>query len=430
MSKKILIGGIAIIAFTPIFFFLKYETAPPEALVINQIDSVQVEVAPVPTLLYGFPIDSFNIVAGKVKRNQNISEILLSYNVTMGSINQIAKKSKKVFDVRKIKANQPYTIICEKDSFKTARQFIYESSELEYVVFDLVDSVSIHRYEKEIKLQKRIVTGVINSSLYETLEDTGSGAILTNALADVFAWQVDFFRINKGDLFKVIFEEQVVDDEVVGIEKITGAYFEHYGKPYYAVYFDQGEGTDYFDENGNSLSKTFLKTPLNFTRISSRYSGRRFHPVLKTYRPHLGTDYVAAVGTPIRSVGGGVITNATYKSNNGNYVKIRHNSKYSTQYLHMSKIASGIRPGVTVKQGQTIGFVGKTGLATGPHLCFRFWKNGRQVDAMKVELSPSEPIQDEYAMEYFELSRGMISRLDNIGNQKSTETVMVSLGGK
>ncbi|MDA0193743.1 MAG: peptidoglycan DD-metalloendopeptidase family protein [Bacteroidetes bacterium] len=429
MSKKILIGGIAIIAFASLFFFLKSETVPPEILEVSQIDSVQVE-APIPTLLYGFPIDSFDIVAEKVKRNQNISEILLSYNISMGLIDEIAKKSKKVFDVRKFKANQPYTIICEKDSLKTARQFIYESSQLEYVVYDLVDSISIHKYEKEIRLQERVVTGVIKSSLYETLEDTGFGAILTNSLADVFAWQVDFFRINKGDLFKVIFEEQVVDDEVVGIEKITGAYFEHYGKPYYAVYFNQGEGADYFDEDGNSLRKAFLKTPLNFTRISSRYSGRRFHPVLKTYRPHLGTDYVAALGTPIRSVGEGVITEATYKSNNGNYVKIRHNSTYSTQYLHMSKIASGIRPGVTVKQGQTIGFVGKTGLATGPHLCFRFWKNGRQVDAMKVELPPSEPIRDEYAAAYGQHSTIMINKLDNINIQKPTETVIASIGGK
>jgi len=429
MTKKVLLSGIAVVLFIPLFFFISFDDSPLEEISEITADTVQLEIAE-PTLLYGFEIDSFDIVAGTVRRNQNLSEILLPYNVTMGLIDQIARKSKSVFDVRKIKANQPYTIICETDSLKTARQFIYESSQLEYVVYNLIDSVRISKHEKEIKLQERVVTGTINSSLYETLETTGIGPILTNSLVNVFAWQVDFFRINKGDLFKVILEEQVVDDEVVGIEKITGAYFEHYDKPYYAVFFDQGEGTDYFDENGNSLRKAFLKTPLNFTRISSRYSTRRFHPVLKTYKAHLGTDYAAPIGTPIRSVGEGVVTEATYKRNNGNYVKIRHNSNYSTQYLHMSKIASGVRPGVTVKQGQTIGHVGKTGLATGPHLCFRFWKNGKQVDAMKVELPPSEPIKDEYAGQYSALKNLMITRLDNIAIQNPSETVVAGLSSQ
>lgn len=366
-----------------------------------------------PTMLYGYEIDSFDIIAGNIQKNQNLSEILVAYNVPLAAINELARKSKDVFDVRRFAVNKNYTLITERDSLQTARQFIYEPNRLEYIVYNLVDSISISRHEKEISVRERMITGVINNSLYETLEGTGFGPLLTNVLVDIFAWQVDFFRIQKGDLFKVILEEQVIDGEMVGIQRVVAAYFEHYDVPYYAIHFDQEGENEYFDENGSSLRKAFLKAPLNYYRISSRFSLKRFHPVLKRYKAHLGTDYVADTGTPIRTVGDGVITEATYKRNNGNYVKIRHNSTYSTQYLHMSKIASGIRPGVKVTQGQTIGYVGSTGLATGPHLCFRFWQNGRQVNPMSVELPPSRPIKENYQLAFFHLRDEMVSRLDN-----------------
>jgi murein DD-endopeptidase MepM/ murein hydrolase activator NlpD len=215
---------------------------------------------------------------------------------------------------------------------------------------------------------------------------------LTNKFVDIFGWQVDFQHLQKGDRFKLIYEENSVEGQPFSIGKILGIYFEHFGHGYYAFPFDQGEGVDYFDEEGKSLRKALLKYPIEFTRISSRYSFNRFHPVAKVFRAHLGTDFAAATGTPIRSVGDGVVLEAQYTANNGNYVKIRHNSTYTTGYLHMSKIASGIYAGSHVKQGQTIGFVGSTGLATGPHLCYRFWRNGVQVDALRVELPPSKPM--------------------------------------
>ena len=380
-----------------------------------------------PTLLYGFEIDSFDIVAGNIQQNQNLSEILVNYNVSLAMINELAAKSKNVFDVRKFAVNSNYTVICERDSLQTARQFIYEPNRLEYIVYNLIDSISISRHEKEIRIEQRVITGVINNSLYETLESTGFGPLLTNVLVDIFAWQVDFFRIQKGDRFKVILEEQLIDGEMVGIERVVAAYFEHDEVPYYAIYFDQNTGNDYFDENGNSLRKAFLKAPLNYYRISSRYSLKRFHPVLKTYKAHLGTDYVADTGTPIRTVGDGVITEATYKKNNGNYVKVKHNSTYSTQYLHMSKIASGIRPGVKVNQGQTIGYVGSTGLASGPHLCFRFWKNGRQVNPVSIELPPSEPIKENFQTDYFSLRDEMVSRLNTIVFESDNATALADL---
>ncbi len=366
-----------------------------------------------PTRLYGFEIDSFDIVAGNIQQNENLSRILANYNVSLGTINEFAVRLKDVFDVRKFAVNRHYTIVCERDSLSSARQFIYEPNRLEYIVFNMMDS-SITKHKKEISIQQRVISGVIDNSLYESLAGTGFGPLLTNVLVDIFAWQVDFFSIQKGDKFKVILDEQVIDGEMVGIERVVAAYFEHYDVPYYAIYFGQSTGNDYFDENARSLRKTFLKAPLNYYRISSRYSLKRFHPVLKAYKAHLGTDYVADTGTPIRTVGDGIITESTYKKNNGNYVKVRHNSDYSTQYLHMSKIASGIQPGVKVSQGQTIGYVGSSGLASGPHLCFRFWKNGRQINPMSIELPPSEPVKEGYQPEYYALRDEMVAKLDNI----------------
>ena len=349
-------------------------------------------VAFVPTLKYGIAIDSLEEVVGKIRWNQNLSEILSTYNISNETIYAVAKASKGVFDVRKLKAGYPYSVFLEGDSLKTATHFVFEPDKTEYVVFNLQDSIYVTRHKRPTTISQETLVADINTSLYESVLEQGATPILVNRLVDIFAWQVDFFRIQKGDSFKVIYEVEKVGDEIINVGKISGAYFNHFGKEYYAVNYDNDGVESYFDEQGNSLRKTFLRAPLNYSRISSRYNPRRFHPVLKRYRAHLGTDYAAPTGTPIRTVGDGVVLEARYHGGNGNYVKVRHNSNYTTQYLHMSKIAKGIRPGVKVQQGQTIGYVGSTGLANGPHLCFRFWKNGVQVDALKVDLPPSEPI--------------------------------------
>ena len=367
-----------------------------------------------PTLLYGFPIDSFAVTKGKVKWSQNLSEILSPFNIHHQELYTLSKASRKVYDVRKLKAGAEYTIIHEKDSLKTARQFIFEPSLTEFVVYNLVDTIYASHQQKPIELVERELALEIKSSMYESIIQQNSSPLLVNRLVDVFAWQVDFFRIARGDKLKVIFDEQYVDGEIVGIGDIKAAYFEHWGKEYYAIPYKEDSKTDYFDEEGNSLRKTFLRAPLSYSRISSRFSLRRFHPVQKRYKAHLGTDYAAPTGTPIRTVGDGVVLEARYHSGNGNYVKIKHNSNYTTQYLHMSKIAKGIRPGVKVKQGKTIGYVGSTGLANGPHLCFRFWKNGRQVDALKVDLPSSKGIDPE-TLETFKIQANQIKdRLDKV----------------
>lgn len=371
-------------------------------------------VIPEPKILYGINIDSLDVIEDEIRRNQNLADILLTHHVEFSTINEVAIKSKEVFDVRKLNYGKKYTVLARKDSLAQATHFIYEPNPYEYVVYQLSDSIYAYKERKEVVVKEREFAAEITSSVYEAIIDADASTLLVPKLVDVLAWQIDFFRIQKGDRFKVIYDEELVDGKVVGIGTIKGVYFEHFGNEYYAVYYDQGSGIDYFDEKGNSLRKTFLRAPLDYSRISSRYSGRRYHPVLKRFKAHLGTDYAAPRGTPIRTVGDGIVTEARYKGGNGNYVKVKHNATYTTQYLHMSKIAKGIKPGVRVRQGETIGYVGSTGLATGPHLCFRFWKSGRQVDALKVELPPSEPIKEEHKEAYFQQRSIIIEQLSTI----------------
>lgn len=344
------------------------------------------------TVEYGIETDSFLVVKDVVQRNQNLSSILLPYHVPYAIIDQLARASKDIFDVRKINTGKPYTIFCRKDSTGAAVCFVYEASATDYVVFDLRDSIHIYKGQKPIEKRTRYVRGAVNSSLYVDLQKLDANPVLAIELSEIYAWTIDFYRIQKGDEFEVLYIENYVDGRSVGIDRIQASTFNHFGKARKAYFFESENEKGYFDENGNNLKKAFLKAPVKFSRISSGFSRRRFHPVQKRYKPHLGTDYAAPTGTPIRAVGDGVITEAKYKRNNGNYVKMRHNSVYSTQYLHMSKIKTGIRPGVRVSQGDVIGFVGSTGLATGPHVCFRFWKNGKQTDHRKEELPASDPI--------------------------------------
>ena len=342
--------------------------------------------------LYGINIDSMYVETKKIKWGQSFSDILYKSGIDNKIIFDAINKSKNIFNLKTLKKGNEYKLLTYLDK-KTPSYFIYEPDLFSGVVYSLEDSIFVDKRIKPIHLKERVVYGNIESSLYETIEKNKLPLDLVYLLVDVFAWQVDFYKINKGDKFKAVYLEEIVDNKVIGIKEIKAAYFYHDNKDYYAFKYDQGKGIDYFDEKGNNLRKTFLRSPLNFSRISSRYSKKRFHPVLKRYKSHLGTDYAAPRGTPIRSVADGVVTEARRNRGNGIYVKIKHNNKYSTQYLHMSKFAKKIKKGVRVTQGQTIGYVGSTGLASGPHVCFRFWKNGIQVDPYKQnDLPPGEPI--------------------------------------
>lgn len=370
---------------------------PGEEIVLSSPDTLTVHAeVKEPKIVYGMLLhDDHIVIEDKIKRNERLGDILEDYNVPAKLIHQLSTLSRKIFDPRKIAADKKYTVIFQEDSIKKARALVYEPNAVEYIIFKFDDSLSVDVRHREILTVEKTVSGIIRNNLSETIEELGITHDLTNRFVDIFGWQVDFQRLQKGDRFKLIYREEQVEGTPIGISQIDAIYFEHFGNTYYAFPFDQGNGVDYFDEEGKSMRKALLKYPIEFTRISSRYTMNRFHPVQKRWKAHLGTDFAAPVGTPIRSVGDGIVVEAQYRSNNGNYVKIRHNATYTTQYLHMSRIAAGIRPGVKLRQGQTIGYVGSTGLATGPHLCYRFWKNGVQVDALKAALPPSQPVKAE-----------------------------------
>jgi murein DD-endopeptidase MepM/ murein hydrolase activator NlpD len=414
-------SGLFIVLFILFLLFVVYqiildrsEPEYEEEILSERVDTVQIHQ---PALLYGFPADSFTVIESTIRRNQFLGEILSEYQVTDQEIHNLSIKSKGIYDVRKLEARKRYTLLCSRDSLPRAEYFIYEPNAIDFVVYRLKDSIEVSLNQRKIDTVNTAVAGIIETSLWVTMSDAGADPMLIHSLSEVFAWQVDFYRIQKGDRFKVLYEQLYVDDEEAGIGKIMGAYFNHNEEDYYAVHFDQGSGISYFDEKGQSLQKQFLKSPLRYKRISSRYTRRRYHPVLKRYKSHLGTDYAAPTGTPIRSVGDGIVEEARYSQYNGRYVKIRHNSVYTTQYLHMSKFGSGIKAGVKVTQGQVIGYVGSTGLANGPHLCFRFWKNGQQVDALNVKLPPSEPVNEDKKEEYEIVMNNVLEKLDSIAFQ-------------
>jgi murein DD-endopeptidase MepM/ murein hydrolase activator NlpD len=384
--------GILFLASSLIFTLLNFSNCN-----LANGDSIKIEIKKEPTIEYGIVTDSFNVIKGVIKPGQVLGEILYLNHINHQKIDLIVKKSKGVFDVKKAKAGQPYTVLCSRDSNEIAQWFIYEESYTDYVVFDLRDNINVYREAKEVDIRMRVASGEITSSLWNAIIENKMSPALVMELSNIYAWTIDFFRIQKGDKFKVYYEERFVEDEFIGIGRICAANFTHQSKDFYSFYFKEaGENYgDYFDEESKTLRKAFLRAPLNFSRISSKYSKRRKHPVTGRIKAHLGTDYAAPTGTPILSTANGRIVEARYKRNNGNYVKIRHNNTYTTQYLHMSKIKSGIRPGVHVNQGDVIGYVGSTGLATGPHVCYRFWKNGIQVDPYKQKLPPSDPMREE-----------------------------------
>ncbi|HNU41209.1 MAG TPA: peptidoglycan DD-metalloendopeptidase family protein [Cyclobacteriaceae bacterium] len=379
----------------------------------DSIPHVEREII-LPVFMHGMVVNNLSVVEDEVKKNQRFTDLLEGYYVSPSVKQQLNLLPRSVYDFRKISAHKKYTLLVEHDSIKTIKALVYEPNPIDYVVFHLKDSLLVEACQRKVDTLQRSISGRIESTLSHTIEAMNISHDLTNKFVDIFAWQVDFQRLQKGDQFKLIYEENIVEEKPVGIGRILGVYFEHSGNGYYAFPFDQGNGPDYFDEAGNSLRKALLKYPIEFTRISSRYSQNRFHPVVKVFRPHLGTDFAAPTGTPIRSVGDGIVEEAQYKTNNGNYVKIRHNGTYTTGYLHMSKIASGITPGTRVRQGQTIGYVGSTGLATGPHLCYRFWKNGVQVDALRVELPPSQPIDANFFPAFEQVKTELIKQLQLI----------------
>jgi murein DD-endopeptidase MepM/ murein hydrolase activator NlpD len=361
-------------------------------------------------LVFGLPADSFTQLRGKVKPNGFLSSILLEHGVTMQEIDQLTKNSKQVFNVRNIRSGNNYILFCEPDSIGRARYFVYEHDPTTSYIFSFRDSLNITEYKKEITKVIRYSKGTIETSMWDAMMGNGLHPELAAELSNIFAWTVDFFGLQKGDNFRVIYEEKYIDDKPIGIGKVFGAQFTWSGKPILAVPFIQGGKESFYDSDGNSLRKAFLKAPLSFARITSRYSSARLHPILRIVRPHYGVDYAAPIGTPVHAVGDGRVVSATIDAGSGRMVRIVHNSVYSTAYMHLSGFGEGIYAGATVKQGDIIGYVGSSGLSTGPHLDFRFFQNGYPVDPLKVEAPPVEPIADSSRVA-FERSKRVIESL-------------------
>ncbi len=383
---------------------------------------------------YGFKLDDFKVINDTIEQGENFSEILDRHHIDYAKVLEIVNKVKDTFNVRKIKSGQPYTVLAKKDSTEMAQVFIYKHSKVRYTVLNFKDSViSAYNGKKPVKTVLETASGVITSNLSEAMDNQGLNMYLAYEMSDIYAWTIDFFRLQKNDKFKLIYEQLYLNDTVpVGIGEIKAAYFEHGGKPFYAFKFLADsilDIPDYFDDEAKNLRRQFLKAPVKFSRISSRYNlRRRIAYYGNKVRPHKGTDFAAAVGTKILSTANGTVTESQYKRGNGNYVKIRHNGTYSTQYLHMSKRA--VRVGNVVKQGDIIGYVGMTGNTGGPHVCYRFWKNGKQVDPLRQKLPAAEPMISSIKPVYFDFIESPKMQLDAINYPITNEEIALAQGGQ
>ena len=360
--------------------------------------------------------DTLHMEEGRVKNGASLSSILSSYGISMATIDKTARISKPVFDVRRLVSGHQYIALCTQDSLPRLKYFLYRENMTDYVIFDYADSIRVYREQKEITCRQKSCQGVIESSLWQTLHDNGDNIELSFSLSDIYAWQIDFFAIQAGDYFKVIYDEYFVDDTVsVGIGDIHVAQFNHFGKDYFAIPFSQDGFKDYFDDKGMNLRRAFLKAPLKYSRISSKFSHGRMHPILRIRRPHHGVDYAAPTGTPVMSIGAGVVTKKAYQKNGGgNYVTIKHNGTYTTTYMHLHGFAKGLEVGKKVSQGEVIGYVGSTGLSSGPHLDFRVYMNGQAIDPLKMESPPSVPLKECHRDSFMLIKDSLIQCISKI----------------
>ena len=372
---------------------------------------------------FGYTINDYNVKKDTIVSGDSFGLILEKNNLYYPKIYDIVQETKKVFDIRKINIGRPYTILSSKDSLKKPLVFIYQPNPIDYIVVSLGDSIWAEKKQKEVKLVEFEAVGTIKSSLSETMQDLKLSPLLSNELSEIYAWNIDFFRLEKGDNFKILYTSRYIDDSIyIGLNRIHNAYFEHRGKPFYAIEFqtDSIKGMyEYFDDKGKNLRRAFLLSPVQFSRISSRYNLRRKIAYYGKVRPHYGTDFAAPVGTDIRTTAAGRVVKSGYTRGNGYYVTVKHNATYSTQYLHMRK--RGLKVGTYVEQGDKIGEIGMTGYTSGPHVCYRFWKNGKQVDPLKQKLPEAKPISDLLREKYLSYMSPIKLKLDSMESNLNFE---------
>ena len=368
---------------------------------------------------FGFVYADFNVVHDTISQGDTFGTLLEEQNIGDRKVYDIIAKVRDSFDVRTIRLNKPFTLLRSKNKKNDLQVFIYQPDNLSYYVVDFRDTaITVYKKIKPITIKRRTIGGVLKESLSETLGNAEVEGALASKIAKIYAYSIDFMKLKKGDRFAITFTERFINDSIYdGVEELEASFFEYRGKIIYAFPFAQNPNSDkieYYDEQGKTLKNFFLKSPIKFSRISSRFSASRFHPVQHRWKAHKGTDYAAPRGTPITVTAGGVVEQSGYTAGNGNFVKVKHNGTYSTQYLHMSKIL--VRRGQRVNQGQVIGLVGSTGLATGPHVCYRFWKNGKQVDALRLKLPTGEPMTGNNKTRFLKQITPLKFELDSVAN--------------
>lgn len=363
-----------------------------------------------PIMKYGFDGTIFHIEEGKILKSDILGKILSNCGITNEAIMKLSEQAKNVFSVNKLQVGKKFALVSNKPCTKPD-YFIYEPNAWSYVVYSLGEQPESKVIQRPIETKLEFSEGHIESSLWDAMEDKGVTLPLISLMENALGSQIDFYHVQQGDSFRLIYESKSIDGEMVDIGKLLGAYFKNENKEYYAVYYETEKHQGFFDLNGAPTKKSFLKSPVEIGYISSRFNMNRLHPILKFRRPHLGTDYAARYGAPIRAVATGTVVEAQRKGGNGLYVKIRHDKMYETQYLHMSKLGGGVRAGSRVTQGQTIGYVGMSGLATGPHVCFRFWKNGKQVNHLKENFPDPDPMAKSDLPAYFQCRDKIIDQL-------------------
>ena len=387
----------------------------------NVIKNKKQAITPKTDNIFSYPKKDFIIDKDTIRRNETFGAILNRNNLSFPEIYKITEKIKDSFDVKKLKTGRPYVLLSQKDSLDSLahpKVFIYEQDPIHYTIIDFQDSIQVIHKERPVSTRRKTAVVEITKSLYQNIADKNLSPKLAMELGNIYAWTVDFFHLNKGDSFKVIYDDVYIDDSIyVGIGNIHASVFKYGGRDFYAFRYpvdSLGNDFDYFDEEGRTLRKQFLKSPIKFGRITSRYNMHRYIKLYGRVKPHLGTDFAAPTGTPIMATANGTVIKKGYTSGNGNYIKIKHNATYSTQYLHMSKFAKGIHVGSVVKQGEIIGYVGATGHATGPHVCYRFWKHGKQVDALKEKMPPAKPIDERMIDKYLQDIQAVKKELDSL----------------
>ncbi len=382
---------------------------------LQQEETAEQPTEPVKIFKYGLPIDDYTITYDTIDPNQTLAEVLNGFGFTARQIHYLTQCPDSILNARKIRPGQVCALFMDKDSASTPHYLVYEENAKHFVTFDLRDNYRATRGSNPAEWRESEVRGTVHASLWEAMAENGASPLLAVEMSHIFGWSVDFFGVQKGDEFRLIYAQEFVEGKPQNNYRIHAASFCTSGTLIYAIPFTQDGEELFYNSDGNSLEGAFLKAPLDFYRITSKFSNSRMHPVLKRRRAHHGVDYAAPVGTPVYAIGNGKVIEKGYQpKGGGNYVKIRHNSTYTTTYMHLSKFAKGLKVGDAVKQKQVIGYVGSTGLSTGPHLDFRVYENGKPINPLTIKSQPKKPISKENRAAFNIVCDSLVKRLNDM----------------